>query len=115
MEYLDQQDRLLSNYEVYKILKEPKPPFAPQNVRTIAFETQEYFGKVLPRSTVKVRSEEEFGRLMSALAEWPLTKMERLQLVNLRPTTRPELYLIVEECESRFNESKIEELMSLFQ
>lgn len=42
-----------------------------------------------------------------------LTPQERLQIVNLCPTTLVEIYLIVENCESRLGQEKAEELLYL--
>ncbi|MBW0500860.1 hypothetical protein O181_040575 [Austropuccinia psidii MF-1] len=42
-----------------------------------------------------------------------LTKAERLQICDLAPTEVVEFHLIIEECDSRFTEEEIEEMLSL--
>jgi hypothetical protein len=40
-----------------------------------------------------------------------LTKTEKLQIINLVPRSLVEFYLIVEECEERFSDDQIEEIL----
>ncbi|OAV96245.1 hypothetical protein PTTG_26430 [Puccinia triticina 1-1 BBBD Race 1] len=42
-----------------------------------------------------------------------LTKAERLQICDLAPTELVEIYLIIEECDSRFTEEEIQEIIDL--
>ncbi|KAA1087662.1 hypothetical protein PGT21_035067 [Puccinia graminis f. sp. tritici] len=44
-----------------------------------------------------------------------LTKAERLQICDLAPTELVEIYLIIEECDSRFTEEEIQEIIDLVQ
>lgn len=44
-----------------------------------------------------------------------LSKLEVLQLINLRPTTLVEMYRIIEECEQRMSEEQVEALLELVQ
>lgn len=121
MDFIDQDASMLSNYEVYSFLKNSAAAQGgnkssvpiPQNVKTVEFETLEYFTKVLPKATVNVPSEDSFLSLMRSLAKYPLTKTERLQIVNLMPKSLLDFYLIVEECEERFREEQIGEILGL--
>lgn len=42
-----------------------------------------------------------------------LTKAELLQVMNLRPASLVEIHLIVEDCEDRLDEGRIQQLLQL--
>lgn len=73
----------------------------------------------LPQSKQSVRSilslsstlRSKFGQISGH--PHGLTKAERLQICDLAPTELVEIYLIIEECDSRFKEDEIEEILSL--
>jgi len=117
MEVLEVQSILLSNKEVLIHLegqKEDRNKISKsigrdikvaENVYTIEFETISYFEKEcegLTKLSLKGLKE-----LLEYLSSVPLTKGERLQIVNLLPKTEVELYLIIEECEERLEEKDI--------
>lgn len=118
MEVVNPCCALLSNYEVYNLLKETradykklKNNFAKKNLRnanTVAYETLKYFENV---SSCRFSSEETIPDFIHSVQHLSLSKAELLQLVNLRPTTHVELHAVLEECEERYSEDQIAGLL----
>ncbi|KAJ1344381.1 hypothetical protein BSLG_001038 [Batrachochytrium salamandrivorans] len=79
-----------------------------QDLRTVEYEVTGYLSE-LPCSS---QTEEQVSSFLVALETWPLTKAEKLQLLNLRPTSLIEIGALVEEC-VRFTEDKLEELLQV--
>lgn len=109
---------LLSNYEVYTLLQEvcQQGNKGKRNINktqthlaNIAFDTLKY----LERTPCKIQSPEVIQRFLEATKNFKLTKAEKLQLINLRPTTPVEMQLIIEESEDRLTEEQVEQLISL--
>ncbi|CAD7696521.1 unnamed protein product [Ostreobium quekettii] len=67
--------------------------------------------KYLSTHSAGLRSREQIQNICEALKPFDLTQPEILQLVNLRPTNIVEIHLIVQECEARLDEARIEELL----
>ncbi|KAG8754902.1 hypothetical protein FRC14_004536 [Serendipita sp. 396] len=142
MEIIKPRTAFLSNYEVYSLLKEMEskqleqtraimatkkeenledlykgpnyvvPEEVAENVRTIQVELLQYLnGETLPTSR---QSEEAVAHLTRGLRKYDLTKAEKLQIVNLCPQSILDLYVVVEELESRF-EAETEEILKLVQ
>lgn len=111
---------LLSNYEVYKILKETREDqkkirnnIVRSNLRslnTIAYETLKYFENVSP---CRFSSDSTIPDFVDSIREYDLSKSELVQLINLRPTTHVELHAIIEECEERYSETQIASLLDM--
>eukprot|EP00116_Pleurobrachia_bachei_P008833 sb/3469095/ len=109
---------LLSNYEVYKILKETREEQKKirnnimknnlRNLNTIAYETLKYFENVSP---CRYSTDSAIPEFVESVKEYQLSKSELLQLVNLRPTTHVELHAVIEECEERYTETQIASLL----
>ncbi|KAI9366355.1 RNA polymerase Rpb4-domain-containing protein [Pilaira anomala] len=109
---------LISNYEVLKLLEEsqeaqkqvqavdPSVEY-PEHLRTVQFELTEYL-KGTPCST---QTPEQIANFLQALSKYELTKAEKLQILNWRPRSTVEIYLIIEECEERFSEEDLEEML----
>ncbi|KAJ3518182.1 hypothetical protein NLJ89_g12 [Agrocybe chaxingu] len=81
---------------------------ASENLRTIEVEAIGYLSaNYLPTGK---QTEEGITKLVKDLAPYGLTKAEKLQIVNLAPTTPVELYVIVEELEDRLGD-KLDEIV----
>ncbi|KAI9473455.1 MAG: HRDC-like protein [Benjaminiella poitrasii] len=110
---------LISNCEVLKLLEEcqeiqkrdqkidPTIEY-PEHLRTIQYELTEYLRQT-PSST---QSPEQIAAFLQALSKYELTKAEKLQILNLRPRSTVEIYLIIEECEERFSEEDLEDMIN---
>ncbi|RPD56088.1 hypothetical protein L226DRAFT_509895 [Lentinus tigrinus ALCF2SS1-7] len=138
MEVLNQRSALLSNFEVLTLLRElesdhlartktalrikkeeeaaglpPRHQAPPddvcENLRTVEVEAIQYLSAdYQPTSS---QCPEGIAQLTRNLAQWDLTKAEKLQIVNLAPTEPVELYVIVEELEDRFGD-KMDDILS---
>ncbi|KAL9711259.1 hypothetical protein Ac2012v2_005799 [Leucoagaricus gongylophorus] len=132
MQVINSHSSLLSNYEVLALLQElehthlerskaavrikkeeqaagaptthtnPIPDIS-QNIRTIQVETIQYLTSDYLPTTSQTPS--GISQLVKDISPYDLTKAEKLQIVNLAPTTAVELYVIVEELEDRLGES----------
>ncbi|XP_063845590.1 DNA-directed RNA polymerase III subunit RPC9-like isoform X1 [Scylla paramamosain] len=109
---------VLSNYEVFTLLQEVcqqsskgkrNITMTQTHLANIAFDTLKY----LEKTPCKGQSPEVIHRFLEATKDFKLTKAEKLQLINLRPTTPVEMQLIIEESEDRLTEEQVEELISL--
>ncbi|KAJ2160573.1 hypothetical protein GGF46_002169 [Coemansia sp. RSA 552] len=119
MEIVDRQAALITNYEVLLVLREEEERHKdvkasrhfkyPENVNTLKFEALKYLGST-PCTT---QSGEQIAQLKAGLAGHGLTKAEVLQIINLRPRKLVELHPIIEECDERFEEAGLEDLLGL--
>ncbi|KAI9494892.1 RNA polymerase Rpb4-domain-containing protein [Zychaea mexicana] len=109
---------MLSNFEVLRLLEEqqekqkaaqdnPNGIGVPENLRTVQFELTDYL-KGTPSST---QDEQQVKDFVEAMNSYELTLAEKLQLLNLRPKSAVEIYLLIEECEERFSEDQLEEML----
>merc|ERR1712179_102165 len=110
---LNSRGAILSNFEVYSLLQDitQRDPKNRQNF----FRTKAHFDtiKYLEKTPCKVQSAEIIQEFLLATKDYKLTKSEKLQLVNLRPTTPVEMQLIIEDSEERLSEEQVEELIVL--
>lgn len=116
MEVTSEKHAMLSNYEVLGLLKDiqagngqKKPNKFQTNLATITYETI----KSLEGWPCAQHTSEGLSAAMKALSPYGLTAAEKLQLVNLCPSSAVEIQLIVEESEERLTEAQIEEILDL--
>lgn len=124
MQILEARSALLSNWEVYSLLQQQKDERVLhdkrtrtktkicQNLCTIQFEICEYFSTASGNSySIAQQSQEQIESLLRHFSSIALTKAEKLQILNLRPSSLLELHLIIEECEERFSQDQMEEIL----
>lgn len=116
MEVKSENHAMLSNFEVLGLLKDiqagrgqKKPNKYQTNLATITYETI----KCLEQWPCNHQTPEGIMAVMTALTPYRLTPAEKLQLINLKPSSAVEIQLIVEESEERLTEAQIEELLDL--
>ncbi|KAG0167747.1 hypothetical protein DFQ28_005708 [Apophysomyces sp. BC1034] len=111
---------LISNYEVLKLLEEqqhiqkaaqianPDIEYS-EHLRTIQFELTEHL-KTTPSGT---QAPEQLRQYLDRIASFKLTRAEKLQILNLRPKSAVEIYLLIEECEERFSEDDLGDMLNI--
>ncbi|ORZ16883.1 HRDC-like protein [Absidia repens] len=111
---------LISNYEVFNLLNErieyqkevqttrPNVEY-PEHLRTIQFELAEYLKTTPTKSQTTVQVKD----FLQQMNQYALTLGEKLQILNLRPKSAVEIYLLIEECEERFNEQDLDNILSI--
>eukprot|EP00731_Ephydatia_muelleri_P023325 Em0015g908a len=80
-----------------------------RTVATITFETSEYLAKT-PCVNQNPQVIEGF---LKALAPYKLSSFEKLQLLNIRPTSLVELHLVIEDMDERLGEERVGQLWTL--
>ncbi|RDB18067.1 DNA-directed RNA polymerase III subunit RPC9 [Hypsizygus marmoreus] len=141
MEVLNSRAALLSNYEVFTLLRELETDHLARAKTAVRIKKEEEAAGHPPRHpgsdtlfgepsenlrTVEVeaiqylsadylptqrQTPEGISQLVQDLAPYELTKAEKLQVVNLAPTMPVELYVIVEELEDRLGD-RMEEILT---
>jgi len=114
MDVIDDNVALLSNYEVFSVLREMylrrRPDAGLQQLATVSYETLRY----LETTPCRRQSPEALAAFAGAVADFSLTKAERLQLLNHRPTSAVVLSLLVEEIDERLTtDEQVEELIDV--
>ncbi|KAK8756241.1 hypothetical protein V5799_001056 [Amblyomma americanum] len=121
MKIIKESSAFLSNYEVLKLLKElqsdkkssgsGKAARTVPNLATVSYETITY----LEQTACARQTDEHIEVFLQQLSELPfkLTKIEKLQLINHRPTTAVEIQLLIEESEERLSEDDVQTILDL--
>ncbi|KAI8871643.1 calcitonin gene-related peptide-receptor component protein [Ramicandelaber brevisporus] len=131
MEVVEARSAMLSNYEVFKLLQDQEQYQIDQHNKSIATgdnstaaaaqtRYQESLLMVQFQILQQLRSEPSskqsdscINECLERLKKYKLTKAEKLQIVNLRPASMVELHLIVEECEERFAENEMDDIIDI--
>ncbi|CAB4254913.1 similar to Saccharomyces cerevisiae YJL011C RPC17 RNA polymerase III subunit C17 [Maudiozyma barnettii] len=66
-------------------------------------------------SPIHKLNDAQFSELMVTLNKFELFKIEKLQIVNQMPRNLVHLYSIIEECDSRFTEDQITEIIGIIE
>lgn len=122
MKIVKENAAFLSNFEVLTLLKglqsdkktsggKAAAARTVPNLATVSYETITYLeGTACVRQTAE--HIEDFLRQISALP-FKLSKVEKLQLINHRPTSPVEIQLLIEESEERLSDEDIITLLDL--
>ena len=100
----------VADYEVKCLLEERKQQnqsHLSQDAQTVEYEALTYLNSISRVSEIK--NSKVFEELMTYLGSLRLTKFERLQVANALPRNVIDFYVLVEECEERFDTQVIEE------
>eukprot|EP00040_Diaphanoeca_grandis_P003491 m.25060 g.25060 ORF g.25060 m.25060 type:complete len:199 (-) comp14858_c0_seq1:389-985(-) len=131
MEIIKTTSALLCNHEVYNLVSEyldfmqtQPPEQAKRNnrnevaktsgidsINTVLYEVKKH----LSWTPAVVQTETIVIEFMEAMKEFNLTKAEKLQLLNSRPTSEVLLLRIIEEGEERLNEKEQEEILAIIE
>ncbi len=138
MEILNKNVSLLSNFELYALLKQTKEEIGAKlikkklqknldhnnsnlnksldididrNLPTIIYQSLSY----LEKTPAALQSSEVIGEFLAKCEErkkdFNLTQPEIIQIVNLRPSTAPELQVLIQDSEERFTIEQMDELL----
>lgn len=112
MELVNDCSELLCNREVLDTLKNYTSK-KQTNLATILYETTAY----LDSSPAASSSIANVARFLDTLKnkQYELSKIEKVQLLNLQPQNETELHLIIYNIEERFTEEQRVELLNLLQ
>ncbi|KAJ1979686.1 hypothetical protein H4R35_001419 [Dimargaris xerosporica] len=123
---------LLSDYEVLTLLQEQGTTLKAReangtsdmpNLMTIQFEAStclpwhggpaHHTLKYLRDHPCASVTSDMIKQTIEALEPFQLTKAEKLQLINLCPQSLVDIYVLIEECEERFAEDQLEEMLAI--
>lgn len=76
-------------------------------------EEEELVDKNQNKSSISKINDEQFTEMVRKLNQFELFKAEKLQIVNQLPSSMVHLYSVVEECDSRFTEEQIDQILSI--
>lgn len=114
MEVVEGEERMLSNYEVLKILKDMKESTkcksTNKNLATITYETITYLEGLRHYEEMK---DEHLLAYLDEMKKFNLTKLEKLQILNQCPRSMVELQILIEENEERFSEEAMELMLEI--
>lgn len=121
-----ERERLLSNFEVFEHLKEiqrqnnwmaqqdnakkPKRSLNP-DLESITRDLSSYLSK----TPVHIQSVDSITECMKDLSKYSLEKIEKLQIINSTPYSMVSLYSVIEECDQRFSEDEINDILEIIQ
>ncbi|ORE04780.1 hypothetical protein BCV72DRAFT_231037 [Rhizopus microsporus var. microsporus] len=120
MQIKNARSALITNYEVLRLLEENQQNQKllqaqdlsieySESLRTVQFELTEY----LKQTPVGSQTPAQVTNFLEAISQFDLTRAEKLQILNLRPKSAVEIYLVIEECEERFSEEDLENMINI--
>lgn len=117
MEIINKNLALLSNNEVYILLKEKEQKYLskkqsskknkPANIPFIISDSLKH----LESTSCTHQNEDIIKNFLSKCSQFELTRVEKLQLLNQRPTNAVELQLLIESSEERFTLEQMDEIL----
>ncbi|CDK26713.1 unnamed protein product [Kuraishia capsulata CBS 1993] len=130
-----ERDKFLSNLEVYhhlcgvqvknSWLSDSKGTKRRKNtnlaqLESISRDLTSYLGKVgsCPSDHERLQKNyawdsDSFVEALKRLNQYPLEKIEKLQILNFVPRTMVTLYSLIEECDQRFDQAQSEEILGI--
>lgn len=135
MEILNKNVALLSNSEVYSLLKQTKHDLTLKVIKkknldannanlninvdkhlpTIVYESLRYLEKTPCVNQTSSVVCEFMRKLNEKSSEFPLTKVEKLLILNHCPSSAVELQCLIEDSEERFSVEQMDALLDLIQ
>lgn len=111
MKTISAREKFLTDYEIWKIVREQQGKHAnaknSQNLATITFELEKY----LDESPAAKYDDRSFVRMLELLQDYDLEKIEKLMIVNAVPRSIVELHVLIEECDARFTQERLEAIL----
>lgn len=113
MEVVEACSSLLSNREVLDLLTNKIISKKQTNLATILYETISYL-ESSPAANCSLTNMATFLELIKE-RKYNLSKMEKIQIVNLQPQNETELHLIVDNIEEKLTDQQRNDLLELIQ
>eukprot|EP01018_Ginkgo_biloba_P000677 Gb_08495 [translate_table: standard] len=104
---------LLSNFEVLNLLRSKGATQDPLGSFGSATKSECKVFDYLVQSAASNQTRESVDDFLTKTEKYSLTKAERIQVLNLRPSTVVEIHLIVEDLEERLADSTVVELLEI--
>lgn len=127
MRILERSAGVLTNYEVYRLLESEArraatdrellngarrtAPHVSLSAHRNLLAVREQLSRYLEQSPSASQTDSQVEQFCERIESFGLTVAEKMQLINLRPTSLVELILIVDECEHRYDKARIRELL----
>ncbi|KAL3697039.1 hypothetical protein R1sor_011115 [Riccia sorocarpa] len=109
MKVIESNAGLLSNFEVLELLRQQGAAKGPLggSVTPCEYKVYEY----LVETPAGTQTKEVLQEFVKEVKSFKLMEAERLQSVNLRPSTAVEVHLIVEDCDERLSSEAVDALI----
>jgi DNA-directed RNA polymerase subunit F len=121
MEVHSKNDGRITNVELLEILEERKEKRSKRSGGSMALKSRD----MMEERTIKYLKESTMGAATSEMVnacfqrfkeqKWDLTEAELLQIANHVPKCEPEIYMIIEQCEARFSEDDVKEILDVIE
>eukprot|EP00736_Rhodelphis_marinus_P007242 Rmarinus@m.24294 len=106
----------ITNWEVYSFLSEAaegRKGTLKRKIPKEQFILEKTLKSYLRGTPLADYSKDGVHNFLLALREFNLSMSERLQVLNLRPQSAVEIYLMLEDCPERFSDEDIEDLLQI--